>query len=144
MVDFDYGLVADTLLALCERSQDAPFYGEEYFERKERKAEQRGEVLYLNFALLRRDDELFQRECDAIFELAKLTPKQATVVRQRLAGSSFDSIGSGSGTTKQSSQRIFMQGIKKLARSLHVYPYRGLSEVYRRETRRGRSHNKAA
>lgn len=144
MFDFDLGLVADSLLALCERSPDAPFYTEEALKAKDRTAAKKGEVLYLHFALLKRDDELFRRECNALFELAKLTARQAEVVSLRLDGWSFERIGLDRGGSKQANQRIFMQGIKKLARALRVYPYSGLSEIYRRETKRGRSSKKAA
>ena len=82
-------------------------------------------------------DHLFLTECLAIVERAHLTKRQAEVLSLRLEGYTFEQIGQHRGHTKQGAQRIFMQALKKIRRSVHVYRYRGLGEVYRFEVLRG-------
>ncbi|AIE83620.1 hypothetical protein OP10G_0252 [Fimbriimonas ginsengisoli Gsoil 348] len=79
------------------------------------------------------DSILIRRECFAIFRSAELTARQASVVAQRLDGLTFDEIGAARGHTKQGAHRIFCQALKKIGHARTVYPYTGLSEVYRGE-----------
>ncbi|HMS54369.1 MAG TPA: sigma factor-like helix-turn-helix DNA-binding protein [Fimbriimonadaceae bacterium] len=141
MNELDLKFVADTLLSLCEAPPDAPFLHERKLVRRQAREEE-GEVIYVNFASGRRYDELMRGECMAIFEQAKLTERQRDVVVMKLDGWTFQEIAESKRTTKQSVHTCFLHGIKKLRRALHVYPYTGLSEVYRAELKRG--HSKAA
>lgn len=128
--------IADALLAMCEREPDRPFYSDRSMTLKLKVAEHR-DPLYAHLMVGRSDDPLLRSEIEGIFELAKLTEKQSNVLTKRLDGFTFDEIGRLAGHSKQSAQRIFQQALKKLARAFRVYPYRGLSEVYRRELKRG-------
>jgi len=132
----DYNFIAEALLALCEKERQAPFYSERRLEQKIRRGEQTDE---LAMQLARKDpnDALLQSECDEIVNLANLTHRQTHVFQLRLQGHTFDEIGRGAGHTKQGAQSIFIQALKKIVRAFRVYPYTGLSDVYRWEVRRG-------
>ena len=136
MTTEDLKFVADALLALCERAPQQPFYSDEGLRVKLKRAE-RKEALYGHLVHHRGEDPLLKSECADVFHRAKLTPKQSDVLLRRLEGWTFEEIGNVAGHSKQGAQHIFIQALKKIARSLHVYPFRGLSEVYRWETRRG-------
>lgn len=136
MTNQDFAFVADALLALCEREREAPFYSNEEFRLKELVASRRDRFAG-HLGLAEESDFLFQEECRAVFDNAKLTERQAEVLTQRLEGCTFEQIGKESGHSKQNAQSVFILAIKKLSRSFHVYRYRGLSEVYRGETQRG-------
>lgn len=132
----DLKFVSDALLAMCERSDERPFFTDDAMRLKLKNAHRR-EPLFGHLLRARGSDPLLQSECHDVFEKAGLTERQRDVLLKRLDGWTFEEIGRQAGHTKQGSQSIFVQAIKKLARSFDVYPFRGLSEVYRRETRRG-------
>lgn len=133
----DLGFVADALLTLCERDRDAPHYTERSFESKLLVARRR-EPRLAHLAMGRSAHPLLCSEVEAIIAEANLTDRQKTVCRLRMQGRTFEEIGRLGGHTKQGAQSIFSQAIKKLVRAQDVYPFRGLSEVYRDEVRRGR------
>jgi hypothetical protein len=108
----DLSFVADALLALCERGSERPWYSEEGMR-------------------------VLSRECHDVFCRAGLTRRQSVVLLQRLEGWTFEEIGRAVGGSKQGAQHVFVQAVKKIARAFRVYPFKGLSEVYRWETRRG-------
>lgn len=129
--------VADALLAIAREERDAPFYTDEKLRnlcRKDRDWCQ-------SFAHVQAQDcatfELLLREYRDILRNAKLTRAQDEILALRLQGRTFDEIAACRHRTKQIVQRIFIIALKKLARSHHVYPYSGLSEVYRNEVQRG-------
>ena len=132
----DLAFVADALLALCEKDRRAPFYGEEAFKTKLKRSFE-GDALFEHLLSRTGHDELLQHECIGVFRHAHLTRRQSDVLHLKLEGFTFEEIGHRAGHTKQGAQSIFSQALKKLVRSFHVYPYAGLSDVYRRETRRG-------
>lgn len=132
----DLSFVADALLALCERTADRPFYSEETFRLKLKLAERR-EPLLEPIEALRTDDALLRVECRDVFREAKLTERQAAVLARRLDGWTFEEIGKEGGHSKQGAQHIFVQALKKIVRAFRVYPFKGLSDVYRDEVRRG-------
>lgn len=131
----DLAFVADALLALCDKDERAPFEIQATFEHKLR----HGPKLDPLFDHLSRggDDPLLRVECEAVIDSARLTMRQTEVLSWRLDGYTFDQIGCRTGHTKQAAQRVFVQALKKLAHALNVYPYKGLSDIYRRELRRG-------
>jgi hypothetical protein len=134
----DLRFVADALLALCEADHSQPFYTEEVFETKLKRARLR--AISLPFHTPMEPwiaDDLDRRECEEMLRFANLTDAQSRVLQLRLRGFTFEEIGARDGHTKQNSQRIFVQAIKKLDRSRRVYRYEGLADVYREETRRG-------
>lgn len=141
MNELDLKFVADTLLALCDSPPDAPFLPDRKLVRRQAKEEE-GDVIYVNFATGRRYDDLMRIECLEVFERARLTAKQRDVVVKKLEGWTFEEISRANRSTRQSVYTCFLNGIKKLRRALRVYPYTGLSEVYRSETKRG--HARAA
>lgn len=128
--------VAEALLALCDRCPERPFYSEDAMRGKLKRAQVR-EPLYAHLIVGRREDPLLRDECADVIAIARLTQRQAEVVAMRLEGYTFEEIGRSGGHSKQGAQNIFVQGIKKLARAFRVYPYRGLSEVYKIEVKRG-------
>lgn len=132
----DLSFLADALLSLCERDDTRPFYSERGIRIKQKLAEIR-EPLYAHHVLSRGDEPLLRRECEAVFTKARLTERQTDVLHKRLEGWTFEEIGQSGGHSKQGAQHIFVQALKKLTRSFRVYPFRGLSEVYWRETHRG-------
>ena len=134
----DLSFIADALLALCEKSPERPHYSEEGIRCKLKMAERR-EPLYGHLVRQRGEDPLLRGECLDVFESARLTARQYDVLLKRLEGWTFDEIGSANGHSKQGAQHIFVQALKKIARAFRVYPFKGLSEVYRWETRRGLS-----
>lgn len=131
----DMTFVAEALLAICnndrrltdfvdKRTQPVP-----EFDQSRR--------LYQSFLRGREHDVLLEIECREICALARLTRHQTEVLDLRLGGMTFEQIGRCRRHSKQAAQNIFLQAIKKFARALHVYPYAGLADVYRHETRRG-------
>ena len=136
MDSVDFSFVADALLALCGDSQGAPFFLEDSYSVKVKNDRRRD--WFLELANIRRpSDVLFQEECRAIVRKADLTENQAEVLDLRLNGLSFEQIGRQRGKTRQAVMNIFLQAIKKIGRVMRVYPYAGLSDVYRYEVRRG-------
>ena len=130
------GFISEALIALVEKDRQRPCYSERAMDRRIEKANRREPVA----ATLSRDDGrdiLLQSEIDAIFAVAKLTERQERVFRLRLNGLTFEEIGQGARHSKQGAQRIFIRALKKIACAYRVYPFVGLSEVYRRETQRG-------
>jgi hypothetical protein len=136
MTQQDLRFVADALIALCEKDAKRPFYGEASFNLKLKKADQR-EPLVGHLLQPDNDDDLWRDECKSVFDQAKLTQRQYEVLCQRLDGWSFEEIGRCGGHTRQGAQSIFVQALKKIRRAYHVYPFVGISEVYRSEIRRG-------
>jgi len=132
----DLSFVADALLALCEGSASHPFYTEPGFHLKLRLADRR-EPFYDHLVRQRGDDPLLRQECHDVFQMARLTERQSTVLMRRLEGWTFEEIGKSCFHSKQGAQNIFVQALKKIARAFRVYAYTGLSDVYRSETRRG-------
>lgn len=136
MTNEQVAFVADALLALCEKEGDRPYYSEDGMRHKLKLAERR-EPIYGHLLAGRRADPLLEHEFREVFELARLTERQNEVLRMKLEGFTFEEIGAGRGKTRQGAQRIFVQALKKLSRAFRVYPFRGISDVYRSETRRG-------
>ncbi len=136
MTELDFSFVADALLALCERDREAPCYSEKQIYLKMKKAQWR-EPFAAQLMIAGGHDVLLQEECQDVFKEARLTERQAEVLASRLEGFTFEEIGEVGGHTKQGAQSVFVQALKKLTRAFHVYRYRGLSDVYRREVRRG-------
>lgn len=130
------GIEADRLLSALPPDPEAPFLTEASYKRKVTRSQMRDRKIKIAYRRLA-EDYLFKREWEAVVERARLTPRQRDVLDQRVLGVTFEEIGKKSKRTKQCAQQIFMQALKKIGRSLHVYPYAGLSEVYRTETRRG-------
>jgi DNA-directed RNA polymerase sigma subunit (sigma70/sigma32) len=129
--------IADALLALCAED-DRPAYTENELERRGRHRMDH-DISWTLAALDSARDVLSQRECIAIVERAKLTDRQDRILRHRIAGRSFEHISRLFGTSKQNVQVAFVAALKKIRRACRVYPYSGLSEVYRWEVRRGAS-----
>ena len=134
----DLSFVADALLALCEKPQTRPFYSEEGMRIKLKRADWR-DPLYGHLLQQKGADPLLQNECDEVFRSARLTARQTEVLMRRLEGWTFEEIGQEAGHSRQGAQHIFVQALKKIARAFRVYPWKGLAEVYRWETRRGLS-----
>jgi hypothetical protein len=132
----DLSFVADALLALCERGSERPWYSEEGMRVKLKLAERR-EPQFGHLVRQTDGDPLLSRECHDVFCRAGLTRRQSVVLLQRLEGWTFEEIGRAVGGSKQGAQHVFVQAVKKIARACRVYPFKGLSEVYRWETRRG-------
>lgn len=137
MTKEDISFVADALLALCEKDSSAPFYSEGVLDIKIRRAERRARPL-AEFLLRREDEGMLAHEWSDALRRADLTENQREVLEMRLNGRTFDEIGRRRCTTKQGAQRVFVHALKKLVRAWDVYPYQGLSDVYRSEIRRGR------
>lgn len=133
----ELGFVADALLTLCERDRNAPHYTERAFETKLLDARRR-EPRLAHLAMGRGGHPLLCSEIEAIITDARLTDRQKTVFRLRMQGRTFEEIGKLGGHTKQGAQSVFCQAMKKLVRAQDVYPFRGLSDVYQDEVRRGR------
>ena len=127
-------MLADSLLATCERDRTSPFYSEECFRLK-MLVSRRRDPINAHLAMSRPSDYLLERECEDVIKLAGLTRKQLSVIAARLDGFSFEEIGKACGHTRQGSFSIFCQALKKLTHAFYVYPYTGLSEVYRAEVR---------
>jgi len=136
MTDAELTFIADALLSMCDKPADRPFYTEEAL-RKRLNRETCDNVLYLNLASVEKDDDLLRQEFAGIFAEARLTQRQEQVMTRKMIGRSFEEIGRELLVSKQSAQHSFVQGLKKLHRALRVYPYAGLSAVYRSETKRG-------
>ncbi len=134
----DYAFVADALLALCEKPADRPYFSEEGLRQK-LKLSARRDVHFDPSHLMQADDPLLKLECQEVFAQARLTDRQALVLAKRLEGWTFEEIGQAEGHSKQNAQNIFIQALKKIVRSFRVYPFKGLSDVYRSEVRRGLS-----
>lgn len=127
---------ADQILRQIERLDACPHYSEDSFrrkltlaqlrERKLRPAESDKTYVYL-----------FEEEWNEVFRCAKLTDRQAEVVRLRLSGQTFREAGERSGCSKQAILNILHQALKKIEAVSSVYPYTGLAEVYRSEVNRG-------
>lgn len=82
-------------------------------------------------------DWIFRKEWQFILKHAGLTDRQRDVCLQRLAGWTFVEIGRQGGHSKQGAQNIFFQALKKIRSAWRVYPYAGLSSIYRQEVARG-------
>lgn len=136
MLTEDLSFVAEALIALCEKDSRRPIYSEDRLIGKLKLAERR-EPQYGHLVVQRDDDPLLRSECAAIFSSARLTDRQADVFVKRIEGWTFEEIGRAAGHSKQAAQHIFVQALKKIGRAYRVYAFRGLSEVYRWETRRG-------
>lgn len=128
--------LSDALLALCERSPDRPHYSEATFQKKLSVARRREAAMPLP-ASPGVTDGLFRKEWQFILKHAGLTERQRDVCLQRLAGWTFVEIGRQGGHSKQGAQNIFFQALKKIRSAWRVYPYAGLSSIYRQEVSRG-------
>lgn len=135
MTQEDLRFIADALVALCQKDNQAPFYSEAAFEKRLRRHERRDSLLAK--VLRVRQDTLWADECRDVLANANLTARQSHVLNLRLEGFTFEEIGNACGHSKQGAQSIFLQALKKLTRAFHVYPYSGLSDVYRWEVKRG-------
>ncbi|MFN3730190.1 MAG: hypothetical protein ACK4XJ_10795 [Fimbriimonadaceae bacterium] len=127
---------ADALLSACERDRSAPFYTETGYRDKIRHARRRESQLVRRLSLDPRQS-LVRQECVAIVGAAGLTPHQREVLTKRWEGATFEEIGLARGHSKQGAMNIYVQAMRKIARASDVYPYRGLSDVYRDELTRG-------
>ncbi len=132
----DIDRAADLLLASVDRDRNQPHYTDHYLQRKIRQSEKRDTRLHYS-SKQPEVNYLLEREWNDILTLAHLTPTQRLVVTLRITGWTFEAIGQRRGCSKQGISNIWCQAIKKIGRVLHVYPYRGLADVYRNETRRG-------
>lgn len=128
--------VADTLLSGRDKNPAAPHYTEDSFRRKIFESNRRAGSLPLPLGG-KESNYLLQSEWADVIASANLTPRQLEVLALRLDGHTFEEIGSRRGATKQGAQNVFFQAAKKLARAWIEYPYRGLSQVFREEVRRG-------
>lgn len=137
MTDEEMCFVADALLALCDEDPGEPIALEEELTLKFRLAKRRDWFATVLNLSRREDDDLLSNEFRQVFRIAKLTPIQAEVLDLRMSGLSFDTIGRHRLSSKQGAQNVFLQAIKKIWRVWRVYPYAGLSDVYRNELRRG-------
>jgi hypothetical protein len=138
MHQVDLAFVAEALLEMCATERKPLFYTEYRYKKKLRR-EQRREPVYEIILRQHGHDPLLESECRGVYGSAGLTARQLFVVEMRVAGHTFDEIGKALGNTKQATQHIFVLALKKIANAFHVYPYTGMSDVYRSETRRGRS-----
>ncbi len=129
-------LAADELLSRIERDPRAPHYSEDSFRRKVDASNRRASTIPLPMGG-KEAQYLLQQEWAEVVEAADLTQRQLDVLAMRFAGYTFEAIGAKGGHTKQGAQNIFFQAAKKLARAWMNYPYRGLSQVFREEVRRG-------
>jgi hypothetical protein len=132
----DLSFVADALLAIVGEDADSPFE----FDLAPRLAPLTKAKInaFIQVASQRRpSDVLLKGECEEILERAQLTENQAEVLDLRLAGMSFDQIGMRKGRSRQGAMKTFLHAVKKIGRVMRVYPYTGLSDVYRYEVRRG-------
>lgn len=127
---------ADKLLSTIERDPGAPHYREDSFRRKVEDSNRRALRLPLPLGG-RESNYLLQKEWSDVVEAADLTERQLAILLLRLEGHTFESIGQQRGHSKQGAQNIFFQAAKKLVRAWMEYPYRGMSEVFREEVRRG-------
>lgn len=132
----DYAFVADALLTLCANDKKAPFYTEANYDLQLRK-DRKNPPLHDRIVGLIGHDDIERQECRRILDRAALTRRQHDVFSRRIDGQAFESIGRAIGSTKQSAQSTFLAALKKISRAAHVYPYTGLSDVYRQEVRRG-------
>lgn len=132
----DLAFAADALLDLCAEDARAPYYKEEYLRVKMERESAR-EPLYEQLVPRTGASEILRRECAALISRAGLTERQMRILGLKLDGRTFGEIATRLGTSRQGAQQVFSQGIKKIARAWRVYPYAGLSDVYRREARRG-------
>jgi hypothetical protein len=131
----DLSFVADVLLAIVGPDSSAPF---EFDILPRKKASGRQLPAFVLLATCQKpDDELLAAECMEIFRRAELTECQAEVLDMRLLGLTFDQIGVCKGRSRQGVMSVFLQAVKKIGRVMRVYPYTGLSDVYRHEIRRG-------
>jgi hypothetical protein len=134
----DLKFVAEALMAMCEGEAKTRPLDEKTLDRKLKESRMRDPVWALA-QLKAPGDHLFESECREIVSKAALTDRQEAVLSLRVAGIPFEDIGNRFGGTKQGARVVFIQALKKITRACRVYPYRGLSEVYRWETRRGRA-----
>lgn len=133
----DLSFVADALLALCEDEGEAPAYGEEVFRHKLRLSRLRDPVAglaLLDFA----PDPLRWSEVAELIVKARLTARQRDALFLRLDGFDFEGVGQLLGSSRQSIRKTILSAIVKVRRSKRDYPYAGLADVYRSETRRGK------
>ncbi|CAN5516490.1 hypothetical protein BH11ARM1_BH11ARM1_18010 [soil metagenome] len=131
----DINFITSALLSICQPEINWDLRkkaGETVLSQKDP-----GQQIYTAMLCGKRHDALLATECQTVYDNAKLTPRQASVLQMKLSGYTFEEIGERRGSSKQSSQNIFLQAVKKIARALHVYPYAGLADVYNSETRRG-------
>lgn len=133
--EVDLELVSEAILSLLIRDPERPHYADRILDRKI-DLDRRREPFFASLSRFG-EEVLLQSECEGLFELARLTARQELVFRKRLSGATFEEIGHQGGHTKQGAQRVFVQALKKITRAYRVYPYVGLSEVYRREVGRG-------
>jgi len=130
----DLTLVADELLSGESRDPDRPWYCEETFRRKLALAHRREAAAPLAMPDL--GAQLLTREWNGLIGHAHLTACQREVLLLRLQGMTYEAIGVRRGHTKQGAKRIFQQAAGKIAEARETYPFCGLAEVYREETRR--------
>lgn len=126
---------ADALLDLYESDPDRPTWSEHWLLKRIVRGRTRDSQLD---PLRRRhlDDPLLRAELDGLVRSAMLSPSQQHLLRLKVAGCTFADIARSRGVTKQAVRNAFLRALKKIVSASHVYPYKGLSEVYRAETRR--------
>lgn len=132
----DLRFVADALLAIVGQDEEAPFELDSLVRRHQMSVQ--GTRVFVQMAASRRPgDEMLEKECREVYERARLTKNQAEVLDMRLMGLSFEQIGRCKRSTRQGAMQVFLHAIKKIGRVMRVYPYVGLTDVYRNEVRRG-------
>jgi len=137
MINDDLSFVADALLALCEPDPDMPVFDELGMDRKMQAARKNDTRYVTDLAKKSTGADLLASELADVLAQSTLTCRQMEVFQLRLQGFTFEEIGGRGLHTKQAAQAVFVQALKKLARSYRVYRYEGLNEVYESERRRG-------
>lgn len=141
MTPIELARLSDQYLKAIPRDPEMPHYTEDGFRCKLRQAHKRERTTVLP----RRPESqlyLIRKEWMYILQNSRLTCRQIEVVRLRLAGKTFEEIGAMSGCTKQAVLNVLQQASKKIRATQDQYPYEGLAEIYREETRRGVSYSR--
>lgn len=138
MNTFDLQFLADALLAIVGPNPGSPFSYDTLASYKPQMGPHKMHEFVRISSSRRPNDEMWELECIEIYQRAELTKNQAEVLEMRLLGLSFDQIGHIKSSSRQGAMQVFLQAIKKIGRVMRVYPYVGLSDVYRSEIRRGR------
>ncbi len=137
MNTFDLRFVADALLAIVGQDSRAPFQYDTVRNYEPKLTSATIHEFVRVSTNCRPGDALWADECAEIFSQADLTRNQAEVLEMRLLGLSFEQIGKVRRSSRQAAMGVFLQALKKIGRVMRVYPYVGLSDVYRKEIRRG-------
>jgi len=133
---YELNWLTEEIVKRIERDPDAPHYCEATFRRKLLTSHQRDLCLQIS-SHPPEIEYLLRSQWGAVADHANLTSNQQSVFEMRLSGWTFEEIGRQRGHSKQASQNIFRQALKKLVRTWMADPISGLADVYRQETMRG-------